>query len=1082
MPTLTPIEEAALESQRLQSAEVDWYLALAPYGDPTFTARVNNPAADYGDRAIIYDGDVGEVSVVPGMTLWIGSIANSNDIGKVRIRSINIATNTITVAENDHIEWADDLYLTCPGSHGFHELWGIYSRITEAAMVVTFYEDYDLTFTVPQDTIIPPKANGGPPVCGFLGDGGYIDVSFVGDESFTTEVGASIAAYLWDFADGIVQSGAVNQAGTCAIPNVVRFSSTGFRYITLTVTDDTIQARTAVIYIPVWIFDSNEMPIGIEMVSQDASPQWNTKFKVFESLDYPDGALCVIFTKSRYPDGSTDIGGSCHRSNIHFVGWLDSESLSWSIDGGTIEYSAIDHCSRLNQLPGFAYTLEDQATPTDWYMVAELNFDRAAHIHLLRRSTACEVCHIERLGEGSTRVISIQPYPDASIYAQIQEHLMSDAMSSLLCDRQGILRIRRDPQFMGTVDRNGVDIVTTIQVRDVLGQLDEAKAHQPELGYVRLGGFSYDTPLLSEAPGVAPVQSEGSTHQEGFIVTGQTELNLWTACWLCKANSPYKQVPIELNGYWPVFDPAFQEYIKVTITDPLGHNPLDNTRFIVREVEFKSMVSDGTEVTRLVVEKEAPLCSANSSNIPEPPVPPGPPPPPEPPVITIPPPEFALIHNRVKIYSTSNFDALNPTWTDITGGIGEVIYAVECDHFDGIGAWALTGTSGVTANDTSNTVGLWHTADVTIGAPVWSLVFSQFDGSDNRYSWLSGGCTGSDNQPQWGQLRSLNPVASGECIVSEARWAGLTVNFVGQTMVYKVDSVGAFERWNEAPMYAPGLNDGIFSGSWLQICGQCSDTAAAHAGAEFVAYSPYINQKTHFGCHQMLIDGYGLLHPAGAYKMVREDLFCSTPGECDCGNCQWTDPWPKHGGVSCNQYLDGATHIVFSGGRFWGQSSQDLALGNGGLYNSTGEQDSGLWSNYAFCNLCTHHNHLYYCKQINAIVARSNELFMDEVATGVRSNLLFGGSGPGYNAGVIGHIRAIWDEDQTVVLVRKDMPHGLQPNNEVVYTWDTTNGLINKTSNLSGATWYGTGDKIAGNPHALSFDNVSFSAFGVTLR
>lgn len=1105
MPTLTAAEEAVLDSQRLSAAKVNWYLALAPYGDPTFTALINDGGAGYGDRDIVYDNDVGENTIVPGMTLWVGTAANSFDVGKVRIRSINTGTNTITVAENDHIEWDDDLYLTCPGADGFHELWGVYARITEAGDVVTFYEDYDLVFNAAQDDVLPPKANGGPPVCAFLGNDGYVDIDFMDNgESYTTEVGAAILTYLWDFADGVVQSGSTGAAGTCAVPNVIRFNTTGFRYVTLMVTDNTVRNRTAIMYIPVWIFDSDEMPIGIEMVSQDGTPNWSTRFKVFDTdvaevYDFPDGARCVIFTISEYPDGTDDIGGFCHRSNIHFDGWLDKESLSWSIDGGTVEYTAIDHCKRLNQLPGFAYTVEDEATPTDWYMVADLNFDRATLLHLQRRSTACSILHIEQLGEGATRPIAIQPYPDASVYVQVQDHLMVDAMASLLADRQGILRVRRDPQFMDPADRNTVDVVTTLEITDILNVLDESRVHQPELGYVRLGGWNYETPLLSEAPGVAPDQSEGAVHQEGFIVTGQAELNLWAACWYCKANAPYKQIPVEMNGYWPVFDPAFQEYVRITVTDPMGHNPLSNVRFIVRGVEFKSLPADGTEVTHLVVEMESPLCAANLVNIIDPPTPPGPPPPPSPPEITMPIPDIAVVNDRENVYSTLDFTALNPVWNNITGALNGLIHAVECDHFDGVGAWAITGTNTIDDQDTANNIGLWRTDDVTVGAPVWTLVFTGLQASNNRPFRPTGGCTGGIGAPNFGQMRSINPIGPGECLVSEARYQGLTFGLGDSTGFWKVDSVGGFELWNEFVKGAPnaGFTDGWPNFGWILRCGSCSDTAPSNPNTSFIWQGMYVNGDEHRGSHQVALGpGATSITPAGIWRMrentVRYGGWCNTPTVC-CAppGCNILNPWPNHRDVGCAEHLLGSLHVIYAGRwgqswpSIWAQSQKALGGSWGALYSSMGEVDDDLWSNYALCNICSNQGRVYYCKQIGG---RINELYyavgMNTTATGVTSDLLFGGGSvlPVYDAGVIGHIRSIRDDVGTIVLVRKNQHDALQPNNDVVWTWDPTNGLQNKTGNLNGIVWHGTGRSLPPVLWGHQWDNVGFSAFGVPIR
>jgi len=1089
MPTLTPAETTTLRSQSPHAAKLSWYLALAPYGDATFTALVNDAGIARGERDIVYDGDTGENTVLPGMTLWVGSAAGLYDIGRIRIRSVNTGTNTITVAENDDIDWADDLHLTCPGQAGFRELWGIYPRITEAGGVVTFYEDYDELYVNPLDDILPPKANAGPPVAEFLGTSGYVDVSFTGDESFTTEVGAAIATYLWDFSDGVVQSGSVNAAGTCAVPNVVRFSTTGFRYVSLTVTDNTGQARTGTIYIPVWIFNrTTAAPLSVEVQSQSGDPEWKLSVKAFSTetntddvfYNYPNGALAVLFTETEYPDDSADIGGFCFRSNIRYTGWLDAESLSFDYDSGTVIFNVISHDLRLSELPGFAYTLQDDITPSDWYEVNDLNIDRALHAHLERKSTTNQVCHVERLGE-ATRTISVQGFPDASIYDQAQAHLLKDAMAMMLSDRQGVLRVRRDPQFMDAGDRNAVDVVVSLTTTDILDEIDETRRHQDELGYVRLGGFAYETPLLSEAPGVAPSQSEAATYTEGLLVEDQAELNLWTGLWWEKENNDYKQVPIEMKGYWPVFDPAFQEYIRLTAVDTLGRNVFTNQRFIVRRVTFGDLIADGTTTTELILEKETDILSGETVTIPVPP-PPEPPPAP-PPIVIIPvePPEFALVHSRSQVFSTSNFDAVAPTWTNITGGLVGAICAVECDYFDGVGAWATTRDPAVETDDTSVNTGLWRTDDVTIPIPIWTLVFTQDDGKNERPTW-GPSCTPPTGQPQWGQLRNIAPSGPGTCLVGEVK--RLTAQLITDaSAIYEVDSVGGFVYYSEDVAWSPGGE------GWIWRCGGCGSNADFHANARFFERGMIQTRVAKRSMHGLYRHQSGSVIPAGTVHWLDQDGYCAAPAYCHGGLCpavcRRKSPWPFHPDAICDQHMDGAVHVIYYNGAFLAQAEEDL-LGNqtGSIYSSsTGEIDSILWSNYAFCNICSHNDHYYYCKEISGILPRVNELYMDAIATGIRSNDLFGDGGLTWHAGVIGHIRAIWDEDQTVVLVRKDEPDlPGQLDTHVIWTWDPVNGLNDKTGNLTGTTWRGTGSDVPPAGWHHTWDNVGFSAFGVPLR
>ena len=168
MPVIPANQLTTLRDQHPHTARVEWFLAIAPYGDACFTAQVNDGAIVRGAMTIAYDNDAGEGNVSAGMTLWVGSAAGLYDVGRVRIKAINAAGNVLTVAENSEIEWADDLHLTCPGAYGFRELWGKYPLMTEAGGVVDFLMDFDEDFAAPADTVIPPKANAGPPAVAWM--------------------------------------------------------------------------------------------------------------------------------------------------------------------------------------------------------------------------------------------------------------------------------------------------------------------------------------------------------------------------------------------------------------------------------------------------------------------------------------------------------------------------------------------------------------------------------------------------------------------------------------------------------------------------------------------------------------------------------------------------------------------------------------------------------------------------------------------------------------------------------------------------------------------------------------------------
>jgi len=665
LPVIPGNQLTYLRDQHPHTARVEWFLAIAPYGAACFTALANDvPPGTLvrGTMTIPYDNDAGEANVSAGMTLWVSAVGyGAYDVGRVRIKAINAVANTITVAENSEIEWADNLFLTCPGAYGFRELWGKYPRLTEAGGVVDFFMDYDDDFTSPTDTVVPPKANAGPPAVVWIDPTtGNADVSFTGDTSYTTEIApAAIASYLWDYADGVVIVGNVANAGTCAAPNVVRWTTPGFRYISLTVTDNTAQARTATVYVPVWIFQEGvEDPFTqVEVLRQDgdADRGWSAKFRVFRTnsaaediiYNFPDGALVVLFTRTWFGDTETGVGGWCmagdkhYRDNVRFVGWLSGETLQYDYAAGTVEFEAISHDGIMRLVPGWPFTIESTAgVPTDWYQVRALNVDRALHFLLEYYSTVNQVCDVKRVGEGVARLVPIQKFSGENLYDQAQGDLLGDAKCCLFSDRQGVLYATRDPQFMSAADRLGVDVACHLQQTqgNWMGELSMDKSHRPSIGQVRLGGFANTTPLLSRAPGAAPLQNAREERPGGLIFQNQAEANLWAGLTLTQRNNEYWEIPLNLTGYWPVFDPAYQEYIELSATDPLGRQSWIQEKFVVRGVEFNDKSKDGTCLTSLVLEKASAILIGETVTVPSEPTPASPLPPPGPiPPPTIPP-------------------------------------------------------------------------------------------------------------------------------------------------------------------------------------------------------------------------------------------------------------------------------------------------------------------------------------------------------------------------------------------------------------------------------------------------------------
>ena len=118
-----------------------------------FAAQVNNADATPGDRLIGYDNvsSGSYLNVVSGMTMYVGSSLGGHDKGRVRVK--DAGTGSVVVAENWHIDWADDLYFTVVQ---YYEPWAVFPRIVlDATNIPVFYKDQDITYTDQNDILDP---------------------------------------------------------------------------------------------------------------------------------------------------------------------------------------------------------------------------------------------------------------------------------------------------------------------------------------------------------------------------------------------------------------------------------------------------------------------------------------------------------------------------------------------------------------------------------------------------------------------------------------------------------------------------------------------------------------------------------------------------------------------------------------------------------------------------------------------------------------------------------------------------------------------------------------------------------------
>src|SRR3989304_7491205 len=140
--------ELALLRTRPHSTKL-WLSIYKP--DTVLSGQVDDANAAVGNNQFAYDNSSGNFADVrAGMTMLVGTAAGKADVGRIRIRS---ATATvITVSENSHINWADNLYLTVLD---FFERWPIFPKYVLDANtgLVTVFKDDDVQYTNQNETL-----------------------------------------------------------------------------------------------------------------------------------------------------------------------------------------------------------------------------------------------------------------------------------------------------------------------------------------------------------------------------------------------------------------------------------------------------------------------------------------------------------------------------------------------------------------------------------------------------------------------------------------------------------------------------------------------------------------------------------------------------------------------------------------------------------------------------------------------------------------------------------------------------------------------------------------------------------------
>lgn len=543
-------------------------------------------APSTGDRVLTTSTNSGDPSTaIAGMTCRVTDSGGNPKLKPSKVRFKTWAANTLTVAENA-IAWAAGDIVSIV------RLWEVWPKIPYFnPSTGVQYKDRDIAWA-DDATAQPPKANAGPAAVATL-SGGFVDVTFksylswssltplpnllpfiVGEDTayggqwcFESPLGdPPSGGLLWAALGGspTIASGGVNSSTI-----TYRYSSAGFYYVSLTVTDG--NGKTGVRYVPV-IVDDGTLAQSYTVPGDRSwnGRGWSLSRRVLsiaaaaDNANWYDGAPCFLVADS---SGAAERAFAGNRQNLRWSGWLVEDTTKRSAFSREVEFRALSTNDILANIPAYPTAFRSDVSPADWYEFTSLSIDSIVHLLLHWHSTVEWVADYFPMSETAwtDRLRPGENCRGQDLLSQIN-YVLAAAKAELRCDRQGSLRAMRKEWFLSTSEKSGRDTVFTLATGDIQEATYGPSPHQAKVREVRLDGVDGSSnPYLSGAPGDSPLDGGTPVEEKNLAPLNQAELDQWSGQQLAIENW---QVPltVKMSGEYDVLDPAIGEFIAGTLS------------------------------------------------------------------------------------------------------------------------------------------------------------------------------------------------------------------------------------------------------------------------------------------------------------------------------------------------------------------------------------------------------------------------------------------------------------------------------------------------------------------------------------
>lgn len=527
-----------------------------------YTARVNQTTFVAPAYQVTYDGGSGTLaSVLPGMTMYVGSGAGLYDKGIVRIRKTPSAT-IFYIGETSEINWANDLYLTVVDEFN---LWTKHLRLAGT----TPYMDYDVAYS-DQHTLMNPYPVLGPDAVLKLTEA---TVVFSPDASNSWVPGSTISSYLW-VAPGASATANLDTA-TPTITYDTASPSVGYR-VQCTVT--AANGKTTVGYRRVFVYSEAAPPTTqFELLSCSGdfeSGGWDFRVRFYAEAalsDIRDRARVILFAEDTYNEVAGSVGPIPGYENIIAAGWADLETLSIDPDAGTVDVTVRGPHFWLKNMTGFPTGIERTTEVSNaWTNMNGLTVDWGLW-HLLYWRTTAPLC-MDAYLPGSTMSLPVAEAPTTSLWGQLEQIAYQTILARPVCDRYGRFFCEVDTQFLPEASRTS-PIVQEITEADWSGGLEVERRTSRRCSMLELLGILDDTsePLMSRARGGVFTLYGTAQSVENLLLDNQAACNTLAGNYFSWLNNEYPSIDITLAANNRMIDVAPRQ--RVTLSISVGDTP-----------------------------------------------------------------------------------------------------------------------------------------------------------------------------------------------------------------------------------------------------------------------------------------------------------------------------------------------------------------------------------------------------------------------------------------------------------------------------------------------------------------------------